>query len=53
MVMNKHLFKSHCWRDSPGGPVVKTLHLHCLGVWVQFLIRDLRSHMPHSVAKKI
>ena len=27
MAMNKNFFKSHCWRDSPAGPVVKTLQL--------------------------
>ena len=32
--------------DVPGGPVVKTLHLHCRGQGVRSLVRELRSHMP-------
>ena len=35
----------------PDGPVVKTL-LPLQGARVQSLVRDLRSHMPSSVAKK-
>ena len=35
----------------PDGPVVKTL-LPLQGARVQSLVRELRSHMPSSVAKK-
>ena len=35
----------------PGGPVVKTA-LSMQGVWVQSLVRKLRSHMSYGVAKK-
>ena len=28
-------------RDSPGGPMVKTLRSQCRGSWVRFLVRDL------------
>ena len=35
----------------PGGPVVKTV-LPMQGAWVQSLVRELRSHMLHSTAKK-
>ena len=34
-------------------PVVRTLYFQCRGVWVQSLVRELRSLMPQSVAKKI
>ena len=39
------------YRDFPGGPVVKTLH-SLEGAWVQSPLRELRSHMLHSLAKK-
>ena len=35
----------------PGGPVVKTM-LPIQGVWVQSLVRDLRSHELGSRTKK-
>ena len=35
----------------PGGPVVKTA-FPMQGVQVWSLVRKLRSHMPHSMAKK-
>ena len=38
-------------RDFPGFPVVRAPCIHCQGP-VQFLVRKLRSHMPHSLAKK-
>ena len=37
--------------DFPGSPVVKTT-LPTQGPWVQSLVGELRSHMPHSMAKK-
>ena len=37
--------------DLPGGPVVKTA-LPVQGVWVQSLAGELKSHIPHSAAKK-
>ena len=36
-------------RDFPGGPVVKIPRFCCRG---SILVRELRSHMLHSVAKK-
>ena len=45
-------------RDFPGGPVVKTPRFHCRGLgfnqgsWILSLVRELRSHMPGSEAKK-
>ena len=36
----------------PGGLVVKTLVLPPQGVWVRSLVGELRSHMPHGMAKK-
>ena len=33
----------------PGCPVVKTASMP--GVWVPFLVRELRSHLPHSWPK--
>ena len=41
-------------RDFPGSPVVKTPHFHCTlqGAQVLSLVRELRSHMPCSAAKK-
>ena len=39
-------------RDFPGDPVVKSALL-MQGAWVQFLVEELRSHMPHvETAKK-
>ena len=35
-----------------GGPVDKTPHSQCRGQSVQSLVRELRSHMPHGMAKK-
>ena len=39
-------------RDFPGGPVVKTPSSQCRGRRFKSLVRELRSHMLHSVAKK-
>ena len=39
------------WRDFPGGLVVKTVH-PMQGTWVQSLVRELRSHALHGMAKK-
>ena len=41
------------YRDFPGSPVVKTQHFQYKGHWVQSLMRELRSHMPCSAAKKV
>ena len=38
-------------RDVPGGPVVKTPCFHCMGHEFKLLVGELRSPMPHSVAK--
>ena len=40
-------------RDFPGGPVAKTPHFECRGVWVQFLVGELRSRMLCGTVKKI
>ena len=37
--------------DFPGGPVVNTSPFN-EGVWIGSLVRDLRSHMPHSEKPK-
>ena len=37
----------------PGGPVVKILSFQCKGVQIRSLVRELRSHMQCSMAKKI
>ena len=34
--------------EVPGGPVVKTLLLSMHGAWVQSLVRELRSYIPHG-----
>ena len=39
--------------DLPGGPVVKTPRFHCRGRRFDPLVGELRSRMPHSVAKKL
>ena len=44
--------KDFC-RGFPGSSVVKTSALSTQGVWVQSLARELRSHMPESVDKKM
>ena len=41
------------YRDFTGSPVVKTRHFQYKGHWVQSCIRELRSHMPCSLAKKV
>ena len=38
-------------RDFPGGPVVKT-QLPLQGSWVSSLVRELKSYILHSAAKK-
>ena len=38
-------------RDFPGSPVIKTA-LPLQGTRVQSLVGELRSHMPHGMAKK-
>ena len=38
------------WGTFPAGPGVRTLRLQCRGVRVQPLVRELRSHIPQSVA---
>ena len=39
------------WWDSAGGSLVKTSSSNA-GVWVQSLVRELGSHMPHSQKPK-
>ena len=43
--------KAKTW-DFSADPGVKTPYFHCRGVWVQSLVGELRSHMPHSAVKK-
>ena len=38
--------KIHKYRDFLGGPVVPN-------AWVRSLVREIRSDMPHSMAKKV
>ena len=48
-------FKNALPREFPGGAVVRVLNFHCLsleGVWVQSLVRELRSWKPSGVAKR-
>ena len=52
MMRKEWLLYRHGCRDVPGGPVVKTA-LPVLGVWVQFLVRELRSCMLHGMAEKL
>ena len=40
------------FRKCPGGPVVRTLCIHCWRPKVGSLVRELRSCKPHSLAKK-
>lgn len=43
----KHVLKRSQISDYAGGPVVKTLRFHRRRfVWVRYLVRELRSHMP-------
>ena len=39
-------------REFPGSQVVRMLHSHYRGVWVQSLVGEIRSHMPWGTAKK-
>ena len=40
-------------RDVPGGPVVKTLRFRSRGVvWIQSLVRELRSYVPCGGPRK-
>ena len=39
-------------REFPGGPVVKTPHLHCWGLRVRSLVRELRSWKPCGASGK-
>ena len=48
---SKWCTKMWCREDFPGGPMVKTLSLHCRGCRFKPLVRELRS-CRHSVAKK-
>ena len=38
--------------DFFSSPGVKILHFHCRGAWIQSLVRELRSCMPPSMARK-
>ena len=38
--------------DFPGSLVIKSLHFHCRGSWVQSLVRELRSCKPGSSKNK-
>ena len=49
--LNK-MVKKEMARDFPGGLVLKTPCFHCRGHGLDPWSRELRSHMPHSAAKK-
>ena len=58
-IFRKHKIRLyHCPTENysegnfPGGPVVKTPHFGYGGVWVQSLVRELRSYMPHGTVKR-
>ena len=40
-------------QDFLGSPLVETLCFHCSGAQVWSLVRELGSHMPHSVDQKL
>ena len=39
-------------REFPGNPVIRTPCFHCPRAQVQSLVGELKSHMPHGVAKQ-
>ena len=39
-------------RDFSGCPVIRPLHFPVQRVWVQYLVRELRFHLLHSMAKR-
>ena len=36
-------------RDFPGCSVIRALHFPMQGIWVRYLVRELRSHMPRGM----
>ena len=52
-VLNERSWlKKGAYRDFPGSPMVRTPCFHCKGSQVPSLLRELRSSMPFSTAKK-
>ena len=49
-MTDKFISKIKCLREFPGSPVVRT---PLLRAWVRSLVGELKSHKPHSMAKKI
>ena len=39
-------------RDFPGCSVIRALHFPLQGIWVRYLVRELRSHMLCGMAQK-
>ena len=48
----KKYFKMYMMREFPGNPVIRTPCFHCPRAQVQSLVGELKSHMPHGVAKQ-
>ena len=52
VIQGKNIPLNGIWAF-PGGPVVKTQSFYCYGSGVQSLVRELRSHKPCLVVKKV
>ena len=48
----KYLIKMWAYWEFPGSPVVRTLHVHCRGSWVQSLVWELSFPQAASCSKK-
>ena len=44
-VYLKTCYKADSLGDFPGSTVIKTSCFHCRGVWVRFLVGELKSHI--------
>ena len=47
-TQRKNNQKEHGQWEFPGRLLIRTLHSHCRGAWVRFLVAELRSHKLHS-----
>ena len=45
--------KNRMMRKFLGDTMVRTLYFYCRGHRFSYLVRELRSHKPHGMAKKI
>ena len=52
MIQGKNIPLNGIWAF-PGGPVVRTQNFYCYGSGIQSLARELRSHKPCLVVKKV